>query len=145
MLTIRKFRPEDLFAVIKLVSDTLNESYNPNLFLELSESWNAGLIVAEFNKKVVGFIGGVISAPREGRILILTVYENYRGRRIGSMLLQSFIQECIKKGIRRITLEVRVSNKKAINFYIKHGFFVVRIIHSYYKDGEDGYLMEKVI
>jgi len=46
------------------------------------------------------------------------------------------------KNIKNITLEVRESNKEAINFYLKNGFKEVTKRRNYYKD-EDGILMIK--
>jgi len=42
-------------------------------------------------------------------------------------------------------LEVRRSNKTALEFYQKNGFIRTGIAHSYYTDGEDAIQMEKVI
>ena len=42
-----------------------------------------------------------------------------------------------------ITLEVRVSNKVAINLYKSCGFNVVATRKRYYENGEDAYLMLK--
>ena len=44
-----------------------------------------------------------------------------------------------------MTLEVRVSNYKAINFYKKHGFSTILTKEKYYENGEDAYYMMKGI
>ena len=41
------------------------------------------------------------------------------------------------------TLEVRISNDKAISFYIKNGFEKVLVKKAYYSDGEDAFYMVK--
>ena len=49
------------------------------------------------------------------------------------------------KKVRSLTLEVRKSNQKAINFYLKHGFKVVVEKPQYYSNGEDAiYMMWEV-
>ena len=64
----------------------------------------------------------------------------YRNLGIATKLL-SFMENKYKN-IKNITLEVRESNKEAINFYLKNGFKEVTKRRNYYKD-EDGILMIK--
>ncbi|UCH71422.1 MAG: hypothetical protein JSW62_03215, partial [Thermoplasmatales archaeon] len=59
MFTIRKFQPNDMFSTIKLASETLTEHYNPSLFNYFYEIFPNGFIVAEKNRKIIGFIIGV--------------------------------------------------------------------------------------
>jgi len=49
-------------------------------------------------------------------------------------------EECGKKGVRQVSLEVRASNFDAQRFYQRLGFFTVRRVPKYYSDGEDGML-----
>ena len=62
----------------------------------------------------------------------------YRKRGIGTLLLNEIEQ----KGIKNITLEVRESNKEAIEFYKKNGYRIEAIRKNYY-GSENGYLMLK--
>lgn len=70
----------------------------------------------------------------------IIVPEEYRKKGIGSKLLS----EIEKEKINNITLEVRVSNVNAINFYKKNGYKIEAIRKNYYGN-EDGYLMMKEI
>lgn len=70
----------------------------------------------------------------------IIVDNNYRNLGIATKLLK--YMEQIHKNIKNITLEVRESNKSAINFYEKNGFKAVTTRKNYYKD-EDGILMIK--
>jgi ribosomal-protein-alanine N-acetyltransferase len=45
----------------------------------------------------------------------------------------------------RSKLTVRMSNDPAIALYKQEGYYTVDIWKSYYSDGEDGLVMEKVI
>ena len=47
------------------------------------------------------------------------------------------------KDVKKITLEVRASNIKGINFYTKNGFKQVGVRKKYYKNGEDALLLLK--
>lgn len=70
----------------------------------------------------------------------IIVNSNYRKMGIATKLLDRL--ENTYKNIDNITLEVRESNKSAINFYLKNGFREITKRKNYYKD-EDGILMIK--
>ncbi len=141
MYTIRRFEPTDMFLVIKLVSETLPERYNPSLFNYFYEIFPKGLIVAEKAHKIVGFIVGVKTNPNTAKILMLSVSELHRNQKIGSALLNRFIKEIIEENVNLIELEVRVDNEKAIKFYQKHGFMIIGKIKGFYQNGEEAYTM----
>ena len=145
MPVIRNFKPIDIFSVMRIINETFNESYEPAILIDLHSSWPEGFIAAEHDKDVIGFILGMSPAPHQARVLILAVEERYRRKNIGSILLNAFINACIVKGVRLVTLEVRTSNEDAIKFYSRYGFNIVNMIPDYYKNGENGYIMHKTI
>lgn len=139
---IRRFKLKDLSAVQSIVKARFDEVYDPRLLINYAHSWPNGFLVAKDNA-VIGLLLGVLTAPKSARILILGVVKERERQRIGTRLLLAFIRQCMVKNVNTITLEVRVSNAAAIQFYKKFGFYVVNIIPDYYKDGEDGYLMRR--
>ena len=145
MYTIRKFEPSDMFLIIKLVSETLPERYNPSLFNYFYETFQQGLIVAEKAHKIIGFIVGVKINPNTAKILMLTVSELHRNQNIGSALLNTFLKEIIKENVNLVELEVRIDNEKAIKFYQKHGFKIIGKIKGFYQNGEDAYTMSMIL
>lgn len=72
------------------------------------------------------------------------VLDEYRNNGIGTKLLAHLISLAISYRVVNITLEVRISNKIAINLYKKFGFREVALRKFYYGD-EDGILMEKQV
>lgn len=142
---LRNFKPEDLFQVLRLANRTLNENYEGGLFLHLADLYPDGFIVAEDGERIVGFILGVVERAYEARILILTVEESLRNRGIGSQLVRQFMERFRRSGVRRIKLEVRVSNTAAIHLYERLGFERKKALPGYYADGEDAYLMSRSI
>lgn len=74
----------------------------------------------------------------------ILVKEEYRGRGIGTKLMSYLLFEAIHHKVINITLEVRVSNIRAINLYKKFGFREVALRKYYYGD-EDAILMEKQV
>jgi ribosomal-protein-alanine N-acetyltransferase len=69
-----------------------------------------------------------------------------RGGGAAAMLLDAALERARAAGNLRAVLEVRVSNRRAIRFYEKHGFVRVGKRKGYYSDsGEDALLFEKDI
>jgi len=134
-----------MFPVIKLGSETLPEQYNPSLFNYFYETFSQGFLVAEQFHKIVGFIVGVKTSTDIARILMLAVSEPQRRQGIGTLLLNQLLKELAIQNIKHIGLEVRTDNRPAINFYQKHGFEKREIISHFYQNGDDAYLMRRIV
>ena len=141
MYIIRQIQPDDLFQVINLASRVLTEKYAPQLFLYFYESFPWGFWVAETHKQIIGYIVGIRTSQKNGRLLMLAVHENHRKNGIGSKLLTQLLQECSKRRITQVELEVQASNQNAIRFYINHHFAVVDHIANFYQNGDDAIIM----
>ncbi len=140
-MQIRYFQGRDLDDVRQLAAESLRERYDPNLFLQLVPFWPEGTIVIEDLGRIIGFVLGIMSGEQHARILMLAVDRRYRGGGLGTLLAREFLRECGKRGVRQVSLEVRVSNMAAMRFYQRLGFFNVRRASRYYSDGEDGLFM----
>jgi ribosomal-protein-alanine N-acetyltransferase len=140
---IRRFEPTDMFSTIKLAADTLPERYNPSLFTYFYETFPEGFLVAEMAKKIVGLLIGVKLNQETAKILMLSISEQHRRQKLGSELLKQFFKELHLENIKYIELEVRTDNKKAIEFYKKHGFEVIDKITEFYQNGENAFTMRK--
>jgi len=140
---VRNFEYKDLEAVWEIARDALEENYTMDFLLYLWQINPNGFLVAEKNGKIVGFILSAKQSKEELRILMLAVKKEYRGQGIGSMLLKELLLRFPE--VRRIYLEVKVGNKKAIKFYKKHGFKIKEKLDNFYTDGSSAYLMEKIL
>ena len=129
---IRELEEKDFIKVNKLLKDfnyELNKESFDNDFLKT-------LVYED------GFIKGVLVYQyiyNRAEIDYIIVDNNYRKLGIATKLLKH-LEDSYK--LDNITLEVRESNKEAINFYLKNGFKEVTRRKNYYKD-EDGILMIK--
>ncbi len=74
---------------------------------------------------------------------MLCVDEKNRKQKVGSVLLKQFLSLMKNHQIRQIELEVRTTNKGALDFYIKQGFIIQEKLHQFYQNGEDAYSMKK--
>ncbi len=143
MFMIREFREEDVYEVFRISFESLTEKYSLELFMDIYQVWPSGFLVAEL-KDIVGFIAGA-KYERGARILMLAVDKAYRGRGIGSALLNRFIMQCKKEGLSSVSLEVRTNNRNAIQFYANRGFQIISMLDNYYTNGDSAYVMWKII
>ena len=145
MYLIRLFQPKDTFPVIHLSSKVLTEHYDSGLFSYLYESSPWGFWVCEFKQEIIGFIIGIQFQERTGRILMIGIEKAYRKQGIAQMLLKQILTEFQKRFLTIIELEVKTTNKTAITFYQKNHFKIEERIPHFYQNGEDAYLMKRVL
>ena len=143
-VSLRGFRPTDVPFVAAIVADALHEHYDPSLYQSLSGDWPEGFLVAADPSDVpVGFLLGVSQIENEVRVLMFAVDRHHRTRGVGTLLMTTFLDRSRGRGFRRVTLEVRVSNARAIRFYTRYRFSVIDLLRAYYSDGENGYQMAR--
>ncbi|MGQ9759171.1 MAG: ribosomal protein S18-alanine N-acetyltransferase [Candidatus Methanomethylicaceae archaeon] len=149
---IREFKPSDIDAVIMINKTCLPENYSPAFFLEHHYENPRVFLVAEVEGNVVGYnmcriefgISNFRTAfTKRGHVISIAVMRDYRKKGIGYNLMVEGMKRVHESGANEIYLEVRVSNKPAIELYKKLGFKASKIIEGYYRDGEDAYLMVK--
>lgn len=93
--------------------------------------------------EMVGFISYSILYER-AELNYIFVKSEYRGSKVGTLLLENMFEKCNAVNVKNITLEVRESNIAAIKLYELKGFETVAKRANYYQS-EDGLLMEKVL
>ena len=97
--------------------------------------------VAVSNEGVLGYCG-LNFVLDEGYITNIAVRASLRGNGIGTALLKALISRSKELSLAFVSLEVRVSNEKAISLYESFGFKTVGMRKSFYqKPKEDANLM----
>ena len=136
---IRKASINDALEIAKVDGIIFEDSLGLE-FIESDFRFNpfANYFVYEKDNKIVGYIIAWVSDNTT--ILNFGVKKEYRGQGIGALLFDEVLK--IKEGI--ISLEVRVSNLNAINFYTNRGFKNAGIRKGYYSNGEDAILMVRM-
>ncbi|MGH1350700.1 MAG: ribosomal protein S18-alanine N-acetyltransferase [Methyloligellaceae bacterium] len=86
----------------------------------------------------------------EAEILTIGVAADYQGRGVASLLCKDLLDTATKDGVKKIFLEVRADNVKALSLYEKQGFDLVATREGYYKNHKeagriDGLVMQKSI
>jgi [ribosomal protein S18]-alanine N-acetyltransferase len=84
-----------------------------------------------------------MDARQHGHIITIDVRESARRSGIGSELMATAEKRLRHAGCRSIFLEVAVDNPKAIAFYKRHGFTVLKTLPRYYQNSVDAFLMGK--
>lgn len=136
---IRNFTNTDLEAVMDLwlttniqAHDFIRSDYWKENFRKVSEMLpQAEIYVCEHERRIVGFIG--LSG---NYIAGLFINKDSQGQGIGKKLLDH-----VKGGRDIITLQVYEKNGRAIRFYEREGFHIVKE-HDEEETGEKEFLME---
>ena len=117
------------------------ETFNKQISNEHSKFFVCGSNDPISNEnKIIGYIGYWLVID-EGHITTVAVSPFYRRRHVADILLYSLINHAIKHQIKWLTLEVRVSNKSAINLYKKYRFKQLGIRKKYYQDTNEDALI----
>ena len=78
-------------------------------------------LVAEINHEIIGTVIGAFDG-RRGMIYHLAVHKDFRGQRIGAMLLKEVEQRLQTKGCLKCLMHVLDDNTEAIEFYKNQGW-----------------------
>jgi [ribosomal protein S18]-alanine N-acetyltransferase len=130
---------------------SLPEHYSDYFFDSLLRELPEAFIVAEVDDNVIGYIMCKIEFGfsnfrklgfvKKGHVVSVAVLDQHRGKGIGKALMLEGISGVVSRKSDEIYLEVRISNTQAIRMYEKLGFQIKSRLRSYYRDGEDAYLM----
>jgi ribosomal-protein-alanine N-acetyltransferase len=104
-------------------------------------SHHINILTAVHDDLVVGYVCLVLG-NRIGYIYSIAVLKEYRGKGIGTTLLEEAEQHAQALGIDVIQLEVRC-NSKAVALYQRNGYSVKHIRNNYYGNGKPAYRMIK--
>ena len=151
----RRIRPVEaahIAALIDLGTETGLSHWAAHDYLSEIKAKNAIMLRLEADANhTVGFIvGRLITAADavgiDAEIYNIAVSPTHQRRGNGQLLFDAFFERCREAGARRIWLEVRVSNEKAIAFYT-HNSFVIQHLRKglYHSPPEDGYLMSRTL
>jgi ribosomal-protein-alanine N-acetyltransferase len=103
-------------------------------------SRHALFLTAEQDGAVVGFAGAHV-VDEDGHLVAVAVTAPRQGRGYARRLLRALLGGMVRRGVRRITLEVRESNEAALRLYRAFGFERVGRRRRYYADPEEDALV----
>ena len=110
---------------------------------ELKEGPTSFCLVARDGALLAGYLVAWFVYD-EAHLGNIAVRPELRRRGVATRLMQRLIKEAEDRSVRRMTLEVRVSNIEAIRIYRGFGFRAISIRRGYYVDNrEDAFVMLK--
>ena len=130
---------------------TLPEHYSDYFYESLLADMPESFLVAENGGRFVGYIMcksefgfsnfKKLGFVKKGHVVSVAVLDEFRGYGIGSALVEEAFKGVNEKQCDEMYLEVRCSNTDAVRLYEKLGMSVLQRLKSYYRDGEDAYMM----
>lgn len=147
--TLRKACDADLPEIIRLWKRNIKTANTSEDIAEFFHSSRYFFFVADSRtadggEKLIGFVGGSIRGS-QGHISGIAVDREYQRSGVGKALIRMLERALRAKSYDLITLEVRKSNRSAIQFYEVLDYQPSYLIRAYYADGEDAYVYAKKI
>ena len=148
-MNIRKMKDTDIAAVSRIEKLNHIQPWSENVLTDCYHSDYLCLVAEEndYQKELKGYI--ILSQVLdEAHLLNLCVSLNYQGFGLGRELTARGIKEVVKRGARKMFLEVRRSNMRAIRLYESFGFSEIGIRTNYYQGSslsEDAVVMALVL
>jgi ribosomal-protein-alanine N-acetyltransferase len=140
-LHLRLLVVEDIPALMQLERSAHSHPWRQSSFEDCLKG-RQRCWLAHCNDVLIGYVV-VTHGGGDAELLNIVVAQNYQRKGIGSCLLLHALN-CVKEHADMLFLEVRVSNRKAIELYAKEGFFEVGQRKNYYptvNGHEDALLM----
>lgn len=139
----REWTYKDLKEIARLESECFtSEPWNHRMLAESFLSGNCFGSLLEEDGAITAY-GGMSVAADEAEIQLIATAEMYRRCGRGGKVLSDLLDEAKRRGVKKVFLEVRVSNSPAQLLYLKHGFKGLYARSRYYPDGEDAIVMKK--
>jgi ribosomal-protein-alanine N-acetyltransferase len=141
---IRTFRAGDLQRVLAVERATFAEGpYTKAMFRELYRDCGDLFFVALRLRRIVGYM---VTCVDKGQAEIVSIGVDPKCQKtgIGTRLMERTLAVLEKRGIRRLELMVRATNKDGVRFYRRFGFRSAGRIHRYYEDGCDAFHMKRI-
>lgn len=147
---MRSYRPEDFDRLIEIDHACFVEgiAYPEEEMAYYLRRRSAMTLVATDGDLIKGFViadrfRSRRSAQSMGHIITIDVEPEAQKTGLGSVLLTSIEEKLRRAECGYVSLEVAVDNEKAMRFYKKHGYSVLKVLPRYYLNSVDGLLMGK--
>ena len=138
----RAWTIDDLDPIAALEKECFSDPWNRRMLADSFLSDNFFGVLLEENGALAGY-GGMSIAVDEAEIELVAVSEMYRRCGRGRKIVDDLLEIARARGVKRVFLEVRVSNAVAQRLYLQCGFAGLYCRSRYYPDGEDAVVMKK--
>lgn len=141
-LVIRQMELTDIDQVVEVEKAAFDTPWSADIFYqETVDNQFAYYYVIEIDEVIVGYAGLWVVID-DAQITNIAIAPSYRGYKLGEKLFGFTMQQAIRLGGKRLSLEVRVSNIIAQRMYRKFGLVPGGLRKNYYTDNhEDAIVM----
>lgn len=140
-LAFRLMTLDDIPEVLVVEREAFTVPWTEEAFHnELKLNHFARYMIMEYEGQTIGY-AGMWTIVDEAHVTNIALLEQYRGRKWGDRLLTELMRTAAYMGMKRMTLEVRVSNLVAQRLYIKKGFKPAGVRKGYYSDNQEDALI----
>lgn len=145
-IEIKPLQPKHLNQVVELDRLCLGGIWSlAGYQQELSSPNSTLLVLSVVSQLKAGAIVGLAclwAILEEAHITLLAVHPDYQRQGLGQLLLCALLEDAMKRGLERATLEVRETNEAALSLYKKFGFKMAGRRKGYYQNlGEDAIVL----
>ena len=148
---IRRCDPADIIPVMEINMKTLPEHYSDYFYESLLGELPEAFLVGEIAGRPVGYIMckteygfsnfKKLGFVKKGHMVSIAVLEEHRQKGIGKAIVEEALKGVKSKKCDELYLEVRCSNTGGVKLYENLGFIIKQRLKTYYRDGEDAFLM----
>jgi len=132
--TIRRAEKRDLGDLMVIEEAQFPEPWTRSMLLEeIANSDNRRYTVAEEGGVIIGYLGLMYVLKDELHVNTIGTRPGHEGRGVATSLLDEAWADALARGVARATLEVAVSNERAIALYYRYGFAPVGVRKNYYE------------
>jgi ribosomal-protein-alanine N-acetyltransferase len=141
-VVLAPMRTRDLRGVLKIEGAVFPQPWPHRLFVEeLAQRKTRAYRAAWVGRSIVGFAGQMF-VDDESHVNNIAVDPAWQGRGLGAAILCDLVRTGLARGVRHLTLEVRVGNEPALALYRRFGLAPVGVRRNYYPvTGEDALVM----
>ena len=134
-IEIKKMVSKHIYDITLLEKECFSKPWSRESLESELKNVNANFFVATLQEKVLGYIGSHVYSG-ECYISNIAIFKKYQGQKVGSKLLEAFI-DFMKNKCEFISLEVRKSNLPAIKLYEKYGFKKIAERRNFYRTPQE--------
>jgi ribosomal-protein-alanine N-acetyltransferase len=143
---IRHAGVADLERIVQIeIASFGSEAYDRKLFAEYRALSGGLFLVVERRRRVCGYLIACRRGKAGAELVSVAVHPAARRSGAASALLESLFRRLRRRGVIRLHLMVRVTNRPAQAFYERYGFHKGRTVAGYYEDGADAIAMSRAV
>lgn len=139
-MKIDKMQISDLSTVYELEKKSFSDAWSEEMLKDCLNSERYFIITAKDEKGAIIGYSGLVSSGDFADVTRIAVFPEFQAKGVGSLLFKELLNECKRRRIATLFLEVRADNSPAIALYEKFRGERFGIRKNYYGGGIDALL-----